>query len=384
MIKNLSHVSIVVPSLDAAARRLSDTYGLAIGEIQVNEQQGVRMAYVDLGNAKIELMEPSRADSPVAKFLERNPKGGIHHFCLGVDSVDTTRAELTSKGAQVLGDGKPQFNVHGERIAFVHPKDFLGTLVELEEPHHDKNNQWFCLLTDSCCPIISPKRFKYLFNTIRSVKEQTYSNIEIIVINDCSTEKEYYEYDWKKEGIIIVNLEKNTKLTFGYACAGFVRNKGIEKSSGKYVAFCDDDDIWFPKKIELQIKAMVETGCEMSTADGLIGNGIYDSTKLYKKYNAEHYYNELQSIYRRNKSNLLDNGFPYIWRLEFLKIHNCVICSSVLMKKELLNKLNNMKCIKNGEEDYDCWIRALQHTNIVYVKDICFYYDTGHGNGQNY
>ena len=141
MIKNLSHVSIVVPSLDAAARRLYDTYGLAIGEIQVNEQQGVRMAYVDLGNAKIELMEPSRADSPVAKFLERNPKGGIHHFCLGVDSVDTTRAELTSKGAQVLGDGKPQFNVHGERIAFVHPKDFLGTLVELEEPHHDKNNQ---------------------------------------------------------------------------------------------------------------------------------------------------------------------------------------------------------------------------------------------------
>ena len=77
MITNLSHVSIVVPSLDAAARRLAETYGLAIGEIKVNEQQGVRMAYVDLGNAKIELMEPSRADSPVAKFLERNPKGGI-------------------------------------------------------------------------------------------------------------------------------------------------------------------------------------------------------------------------------------------------------------------------------------------------------------------
>lgn len=133
MITGLSHVSIVVPSLDAAAQRLADVYGLAIGEVRVNEQQGVRMAYVDLGNAKIELMEPSRADSPVAKFLERNPKGGIHHFCVGVDSVDAARATVVAKGAQVLGDGKPQVNVHGERIAFVHPKDFLGALVELEE-----------------------------------------------------------------------------------------------------------------------------------------------------------------------------------------------------------------------------------------------------------
>jgi methylmalonyl-CoA/ethylmalonyl-CoA epimerase len=133
VIKNLSHVSIVVPSLDDAAKRLLDTYGLTIGNISVNEQQGVRMAYVDLGNAKIELMEPSRPDSPVAKFLERNPKGGIHHLCVGVDSVDNMRIDLAGKGTQVLGDGKPQYNVHGERIAFVHPKDFLGALVELEE-----------------------------------------------------------------------------------------------------------------------------------------------------------------------------------------------------------------------------------------------------------
>ena len=133
MITQLAHVSIVVPSLDTAAKRLAATYGLSIGDVKVNEQQGVRMAYVDLGNAKIELMEPSRADSPVMKFLERNPKGGIHHFSLGVDSVDQFRAEVTAKGAQVLGDGSPQFNVHGERIAFVHPKDFLGALVEIEE-----------------------------------------------------------------------------------------------------------------------------------------------------------------------------------------------------------------------------------------------------------
>ncbi|MGA0025688.1 MAG: methylmalonyl-CoA epimerase [Burkholderiales bacterium] len=133
MITGLSHVSIVVPDLTAALEKLRATYGLTGGEIKVNAEQGVRMTYIDLGNAKIELMEPSRPDSPVAKFLERNPRGGIHHFSLGVDSIEQTTKELTAAGAQVLGGGKLQLNVHGERIAFVHPKDFLGALVELEE-----------------------------------------------------------------------------------------------------------------------------------------------------------------------------------------------------------------------------------------------------------
>ena len=133
MITGLSHVSLVVPDLAKALEKLRATYGLTAGTIKVNEEQGVRMTYIDLGNAKIELMEPSRPDSPIAKFLERNPKGGIHHFCLGVDSVEQTTTELTAAGVQVLGGGKIQLNVHGERIAFVHPKDFLGALIELEE-----------------------------------------------------------------------------------------------------------------------------------------------------------------------------------------------------------------------------------------------------------
>ena len=132
-ITGLSHVSIVVPDLKAALEKLRATYGLSAGEIKVNEEQGVRMTWIDLGNARIELMEPSRADSPVGKFLERNPKGGIHHFSLSVDDVEATTRELAAAGAQVLGGGKLQLNVHGERIAFVHPRDFLGALVELEE-----------------------------------------------------------------------------------------------------------------------------------------------------------------------------------------------------------------------------------------------------------
>ena len=189
-------------------------------------------------------------------------------------------------------------------------------------------------------------RFKYLLNTIESIKKQTYSNIEIIVINDKSTQNEYYDYDWKSSNIKIIHLDKNTKDIFGYACAGYVRNKGIELSSGKYIAFCDDDDIWFPTKIELQIKAIKDTGCRMSCTDGLIGNGIFNPTKLYEKYNAEHYYTILQNIYKRNGSSLLDNGFPIIWNLEFLKIHNCIICSSVVIEKYILDKIKNFKIME--------------------------------------
>ncbi len=133
MISRLSHVSIVVPDIEAAARMLADRYGLAVGERMVNEQQGVRLAYIELAGGKIELMEPSRPDSPIAKFLERNPKGGIHHFALGVDDMEQTVRMLSAKGARLLGDGKPQHNVAGERIAFIHPADFLGALVELEQ-----------------------------------------------------------------------------------------------------------------------------------------------------------------------------------------------------------------------------------------------------------
>jgi methylmalonyl-CoA/ethylmalonyl-CoA epimerase len=133
MITALNHVSIVVPDIETAARRLRETYGLDVGPRMLNADQGVRLAYVELGAARIELIEPSRPDSPVAKFLERNPKGGIHHFCLGVDDVEDTVRGLTQDGVRVLGGGKPQHNVAGERIAFIHPGDFLGALVELEE-----------------------------------------------------------------------------------------------------------------------------------------------------------------------------------------------------------------------------------------------------------
>ena len=133
MITELSHVSIVVPDLEAAARLLSAKYGLKVGARMENAEQGVRLAYVELGNGRIELMEPSRPDSPVSKFLERNPKGGIHHVGLGVDDVAKAVRAFGKNGVRVLGEGEPQHNVAGAPIAFIHPSDFLGALVELEQ-----------------------------------------------------------------------------------------------------------------------------------------------------------------------------------------------------------------------------------------------------------
>lgn len=138
MFTTLAHVSIAVPDLDQAIALLGERYGLAAGPVEENAQQGVRMAYVELANARIELMSPTSDASPIARFLERNPRGGIHHLSLGTGDVVATAERLAAGGAQVLGDPRTQRNVHGDPIAFLHPRDFLGALVEIEpDSRHD-------------------------------------------------------------------------------------------------------------------------------------------------------------------------------------------------------------------------------------------------------
>ena len=128
--------------------------------------------------------------------------------------------------------------------------------------------------------IPSYNRFKYLLNALESVRNQTYKNIEIIIVNDCSTQKEYYNY--KFEGCIVINLDKNSKARFGHASpGGFQRSMGMKIASGEYIAFLDDDDYWLPDKLEKQINAMLTSRCLISCTDGLIGNGSYDKTKRY-------------------------------------------------------------------------------------------------------
>jgi methylmalonyl-CoA/ethylmalonyl-CoA epimerase len=129
----LSHVAIAVPDIELAAAALEKRLGIKAGPVEENTAQGVRLAYIELGNTRIELIEPVSPDSPVAKFLERNPAGGIHHVSFNVGDLDASLAAALGAGARQAG--KSGLNVHGERIAFLNPKDLLGVLVELEEKH---------------------------------------------------------------------------------------------------------------------------------------------------------------------------------------------------------------------------------------------------------
>ena len=136
--------------------------------------------------------------------------------------------------------------------------------------------------------IPSYNRFEYLLNAIDSVKNQTYQNIEIIVINDGSTQKEYYEYNFPSE-IIKIDLQTNQKNIIGYVSEGYIRNFGIKKASGEYLAFLDDDDIWMPEKLEMQLNRLLETGSKFSSTEGFFGKGIFDNSKNYPLYNKEYF-----------------------------------------------------------------------------------------------
>lgn len=133
MIGRLNHVAIAVPDLDAATAIYRDTLGARVSPPQSLPEHGVRLVFVELGNTKVELMEPLGADSPIAPFLARNPSGGPHHVCYEVDDIRAASERLRASGARVLGDGTPKTGAHGKPVLFLHPKDFAGTLIELEE-----------------------------------------------------------------------------------------------------------------------------------------------------------------------------------------------------------------------------------------------------------
>lgn len=133
MIGRLNHVAIAVKDLRAAAEVYRDTLGAAVSDVVPQPSHGVSTIFITLPNTKIELLEPLGTDSPIAKFLERNHEGGIHHICYEVDNILSARDRLVSKGARVLGDGEPKIGAHGKPVLFLHPKDFCGTLVELEQ-----------------------------------------------------------------------------------------------------------------------------------------------------------------------------------------------------------------------------------------------------------
>lgn len=133
MIGNLNHVAIVVPNLESASSLYRETFGARVSEPVELEEHGVTTVFVNLPNTKIELLHPLGEHSPIQRFLDNNPDGGMHHVCYEVEDIDIAVQRLRQRGLRVLGDGKPKIGAHGKPVVFLHPKDGVGTLIELEQ-----------------------------------------------------------------------------------------------------------------------------------------------------------------------------------------------------------------------------------------------------------
>ena len=133
MIGKLNHIAIAVPNLIEASSVYNDVLGAKVSEPIAMPEHGVTTVFVELPNTKIELLEPLGENSPIAKFIEKNPKGGMHHMCYEVEDIFKARDEMIAKGAIVLGSGEPTSGAHNKPVIFMHPKDFMGTLIELEQ-----------------------------------------------------------------------------------------------------------------------------------------------------------------------------------------------------------------------------------------------------------
>ena len=133
MIGKLNHVAVAVPDLDHAVAVYRDTLGAQVSEPLDLPDHGVTTVFVDLPNTRLELLLPLGEKSPIRSFLEKNPAGGMHHMCFEVEDIEAARDKLVSEGARVLGNGEPKIGAHGKPVLFLHPKDFMGTLVEIEQ-----------------------------------------------------------------------------------------------------------------------------------------------------------------------------------------------------------------------------------------------------------
>ncbi|MBX4956416.1 methylmalonyl-CoA epimerase [Rhizobium lentis] len=133
MLGRVNHIAIAVPDLTAAAAAYRDRLGATVSQPQALPEHGVTVVFVELPNTKVELLQPLGENSPIAAFLDKNPSGGMHHICYEVDDILFARDRLVETGARVLGDGQPKTGAHGKPVLFLHPKDFFGTLIELEQ-----------------------------------------------------------------------------------------------------------------------------------------------------------------------------------------------------------------------------------------------------------
>jgi glycosyltransferase involved in cell wall biosynthesis len=215
-------------------------------------------------------------------------------------------------------------------------------------------------------------RYDALVNAIESVKRQTYENIEIIVVNDCSTDERYYNNCI--DDINLIHLEKNSREKLGFASAGYVRNFGLIESTGEYIAFLDDDDIWLENKIEIQLNEMLNRGYDFCCTEAFIGNGFYNQNQKYMIFHREYHLYFVKRFFKENYGKW-EGCLPDIFNLELIEKHNFIINSSVLIKKDLLNKTGFFDNVKLGAEDYGLWLKCLGFTDCYHIKEPLLYYD---------
>jgi hypothetical protein len=228
--------------------------------------------------------------------------------------------------------------------------------------------------------IASYNRFYELVNAISSVLNQTYKPYEIIVINDHSTQEEYYSFDWEKCGVKIQHLRVNTKELFEYPCGGFCRTIGMKMATGKYIALLDDDDYWLPNKLETQITEMIKHNTAFSCTNGIIGTEkMFNPQQYQQKQEVNQTYSDFQ--YQETQGQILPTEqIPDILDHSLMQSWNYVICSSVVVSREIMKKIEYMDSLPNGKEDYKCWLDILS-TNLTkcrYIKTPLVYYNNSH------
>lgn len=226
-------------------------------------------------------------------------------------------------------------------------------------------------------------RFEYVLDAIKSVENQTYSNIEIIVVNDCSTQEQYYSFDFGSS-VKIYHLPQNSKERFGYPSGGYVRNYGCQMANGKYIAFLDDDDIFLKNKIEEQVSMMEYLDLHFCCTNGYIGNGKYQSEKHYDRFLEHNHGNVLKKFRQKDSEYLIVPKYPDVFTRRIIDIHNLIVTSSVMVNRQMFFEIGMFRNLPNGVEDYDAWKRILERYKCYYLSSPYFYYNNYHGDGQNY
>jgi len=233
-------------------------------------------------------------------------------------------------------------------------------------------------------------RFSYLLNAVKSVLNQTYKNIEVIIVNDNSTQKEYYTYDFKNLGnnVFIIHLPRNSRSYLGHVCGGGQsRNIGIMQSAGQYIAFLDDDDYFLPTKIEKQINQMKKHNVFISCTEAFGGKGPFNPNSQYRRWHYKGiHWKGLKKIFKNNPQ-LLNHMYKNpinIWTKEHLNIHNCTCGgSSIVIKRDLIDQAGYFPLLSYAE-DWEYWKRLITHSNCVFLREPLTYIDLQHGDGRNY